>query len=61
MDEKEKKNHPPEGMREEKQSGHLKPAAGAGNREEMKVLRIGDRALSLIHIFGRKAECHSGD
>lgn len=52
MDEKEKKNHPPEGMREEKQSGHLKPAAGAGNREEMKVLRIGDRAYPelLRHI-----------
>ena len=30
MDEKEKKNHPPGGMREKKQSGHLKPAAGAG-------------------------------
>ena len=52
MDEKEKKNHPPGGMREEKQSGHLKSAAGAGNREEMKVLRIGDRAYPelLRHI-----------
>lgn len=52
MDEKEKKNHPPGGMREEKQSGHLKPAAGAGNREEMKVLRIGDRVYPelLRHI-----------
>ena len=52
MDEKEKKNHPPGGMREEKQSGHLKSAAGAGNREEMKVLRIGDRVYPelLRHI-----------